>query len=254
MKNQSKIITVLPVITGSGAKYSAVSIAYGIRQKDKNARIALLDLDLRNPYLLGGYLACEKGRGLDTMVAQIEAGVMDDVLFKDNMSNYANMFDVLRGSEITQDNSIIKEEHIAKIFELARKNYDYIITVVAPDDDNAGTVYGLFQADVIVLVIRPNYASLVNLQSKVERVIERYKNSTKLFNVIFNMRSNNTKGYEYEAEMTNMLEGHGKTIGEFKFYEENVDNANLEGTGFRIRKNGGYETECLQIANELISN
>ena len=250
MEKEPKIITVLPAVTGCGAKYCTVSIAYGIRAKDKNAKILILDFDFRNPTLLGDALACEKGRGLDTVVAQIDAGVMNDELFKDSVVNYNNLFDVLKGTEIPDDNSIIKAEHITKIFDLAKKDYNYIVCVVAPDDENAGTVYGLYHADEIVLTVRPNFAALNNLDFMIRRIIERYKNHPEPFKVIYNMRSATT--YKYE-EMASLLDKHSITIGEFAYNEDTIDNLNLDKTGFRSKKIGTYETSCLQIATELMN-
>lgn len=218
----ARIITFYPVVQGVGCKYTATGFAFMITQMNPKARVALVDFDFKNPYLAENLSNQDKVHGIDNLISKIDGNFLTNELFKENMIKIPGIFDLLKGTELVGRDHLITKKHIDKIIEFLQMNYDYIIIAVSPNPDNAGTVYGLYNADDIVMVTRINHACYLNL-SKATDIVMQYARGPKRINLIYNMYTENYHIQFSQAIIDNNL----VVIGALPYDESTIDNHNI---------------------------
>lgn len=218
----AKIVTFFPVVQGVGCKYTATGFAYILTQMNPKAKVALVDFDFKNPYLAANISNQDKVHGIDNLISKIDGNFLTNELFKENMIRLPEVFDLLKGTELIGRDHLITKRHIDKIIEFLRMNYDYVIIAVAPSADNAGTVYGLYEADEIIMVTRINQACYTNLPKAVN-TINSYKKSAKRIKLVYNMYTDNYHIDFTQITMDNNLE----VIAGLPYDEATIDNHNI---------------------------
>jgi len=222
----SKIITFYPVVQGVGCKYTATGFAFILAQMNPKAKVALVDFDFKNPYLAANLATHDTVHGIDNLISKIDGNFLTDELFRENMIRLPDVFDLLKGTELVGRDHLITKRHIDKIIEMLRSNYDYIIIAVSPMNDNAGTVYGLYEADEVVMVTKINQACFSNI-SKATTIINSYKKSPKRIKLVYNMYTDNFHIDFTQTTIANNLE----VIAGLPYDEATIDNHNISTGG-----------------------
>ena len=218
----AKIITFFPVVQGVGCKYTATGFAFILTQMNPKAKVALVDFDFKNPYLAANLSNQDKVHGIDNLISKIDGNFLTNELFKENMIRLPEVFDLLRGTELIGRDHLITKRHIDKIIEFLRLNYDYVVIAVSPNADNAGTVYGLYESDEVVMVTRINQACYTNLPKAVN-IINSYKKSPKRIKLVYNMYTDN-----YHIDFTQITTDNNlDVIAGLPYDESTIDNHNI---------------------------
>lgn len=224
----SKIITFYPVMQGVGCKYTATGFAFMLSQMYPKSSIALVDFDFKNPYLAEHLSGHDKVHGIDNLISKIDGNFLTNELFMENMTKIPGLFDILKGTELVGRDHLITQKHIDRIIELLRKNYEYIVIAVSPGADNAGTVYGLYNADEVVMITRINYACYINLPKATNLVIH-FKKARRI-NLVYNMYTDN-----FHLDFTALVQENGlNVIGGLPYDESTIDNHNIS-TGIQAK-------------------
>lgn len=223
----AKVITFYPVVQGVGCKYTATGMAFILSQMYPKAKIALADLDFKNPYLAANLITFDQVHGIDNLISKIDGNFLTDELFKENMIHLDGLFDVLKGTDLVGRDHLITKKHVERIIEMLREHYDYVIIAVAPNADTAGTVYGLYEADEVVMVTKINQACFVNI-SKATDIINTYKRTSKSVKLVYNMFVQN-----YHIDFTQLIAKNNlKVIAGLPYDESTIDNHNI-GVGLQ---------------------
>ena len=248
MKTSTLIACISPV-SGSGCKYTAVTIATALRTKYPKAKIALVDFDLTNPYMLARQTMNDRIHGIDNLLDKISAGVLTQDLFNENMIKMGNDFDFLKGTKRVGRENFFTKQHILKTIEFLRKGYDYVVVAVPPKTNNSATIFTLHEADHIVMVVRPNIANLLNVNDTIEACKKlRYSTGVSV-NVLYNMRASAT---DIEAFGKSITENGIRPLGYMSFDETTVDNANIGGSlKDKIAKLGKKSDNLIRVGEAL---
>ncbi len=224
---ESRLIACVSVVPGNGAKYTGTLMANELRKKHPKSTIALVDFDLINPYLFAKQTQNDRVHGIDNIIDKISAELLTQELFRENMIKIEGQFDLLKGTSKLGRENLILRLHILKIIEFLRADYDYIVMIVnAPMKANAGTLHGLYAADEIVLVTRPNFMNLESFESAIKEC-QKYRNSVDIpVSIIYNMRGVKD-GLEDFSYFT--TEENAQILGYLTYEENTVDNQNLGG-------------------------
>lgn len=252
------LITCVSIMPGNGAKYTATIMAHELAKKYPKKKVALVDLDLTNPYLYAAQTINDSVHGVDNLLDKISAEVMNEGLFMANMIHINGSFDLLKGTRKIGRESMVTRLHVSKIIEFLKSGYDYIVMVVPSDTDNAATTYGLFYSDKIVTIVRPNFPNLYRIEDKLKayRVL-RSSESIPLY-LLYNMRGEND---DIEAFVKPISDFGLQPLGYMVYDPNTIDNRNLGGsvlqqagaklTG-RLKKRGGGNEERIKKALEMI--
>lgn len=218
----TKVITFYPVTQGVGCKYTATGFAFILTQLYPKAKVALVDFDFKNPYLAANLASHDNVHGIDNLISKIDGNFLTEALFKENMIKLPELFDLLKGTELIGRDHLITKRHIDKIMEMLRSHYDYVVIAVAPSADNAGTVYGLYEADEVVMVTRINHACFSNI-GKATNIVNSYKKTPKRIKLVYNMYSDNFHIDFTKITTDNNLE----VIAGLPYDEGTIDNHNI---------------------------
>lgn len=221
-ENTSKMIVCYPVLYGNGMKYTATSIAHYYKQKHPDKKVALVDFDVKVPYLCANFSMEDKIHGIDNLIEKIDGDFLNEELFEENMISLKNKVDLLKGTKLLKNYNLIEKKHVEKIMELLRNMYDFIVVTVAPEIDNAGTIHTLFHGDEILLVGRNNFNNLQALPSAV-RTVNHFKQKDARVNLLFNMFNEHSNIDFSRCVGENDL----NVMGTIFYNESNVDNQNL---------------------------
>ena len=247
------VITFCPITVGSGAKYSAVTLAAALHDYKPNLKIGLIDLDFKNPYL-AAYLTMEDNfHCLDLLIEKVDcgekAGYLTNELFLDSLVPVGKMFKVLKGTKLIGRDHLITREHVKKAIDMMRQNFDYVFVCVSPKNDNAGTAYGLYEADKIIAVMRANFAANANFD-RVMEMIHSYKRTPEDVMLLYNMRNPDDPDLSKKVSEWKL-----HPIGEFIYDPATIDNKNLmPGTLSTIVKGGSkaYTERTRPIVREIL--
>ena len=226
MKTSTLIACISPV-EGSGCKYASATIASALRAKYPKAKIALVDFDLANPYLLAEQTMNDRVHGIDNLLDKISAEVLTQDLFKENMIKIGSEFDFLKGTKRIGRENYFTKKHILKTIELLRQTYEYIVVAIPPRENNSATIFTLNSADHIVMVVRPNVANLMNINDTIS-ACKKLRHSTAVdVNVLYNMRASQN---DIEPFSKSINENDVRPIGYMSFDPNTVDNQNIGGS------------------------
>lgn len=228
MDNKGKMIVCYPVITGNGAKYLATNLAISYKEKFKQAKIALVDFDFKNPYLALSFTDQDKVHGIDNLIDKIDAGSLTKELFQENMVKVHDI-SVLKGTKLIGRTNLLTKTHITTMIDFLKELYDYIIVAVSPEADNAGTVFAISEADEVILVIKNTLANYMKMPQAIN-IVNTYKSTHEDPKVVYNMYLNNSRVSFNEI----FDEYYLKVIGVVPTIEETIDNNNLAGLNSKL--------------------
>lgn len=233
-KKEGKVITLYPVAGGNGVSYTAVNLAYALRERDPYTRIALVDFDFNNPYL-GVSLTTDNVHGIDNLVDKINGNFLDEDMFKENMITLRDNIDLLKGTQLGQFN-LVKQEHLTTIVEFLREAYDFIFITTNHSAADAGTSVALYVADHILVVGRYNTTNALLAQKAVD-AIRNYGGRGDV-GVLYNMYYN-----QNGIDFSEVFEG-WTVYGTIPYLQDTVDNQHLSGKtlgSLKKRKNPTQE-------------
>ncbi len=222
MRDTAKIITVLPAIAGNGAKFIATNVAHTIKQDFPSKKVALVDFNLKHPYLGLALAEFDDFHGLDNLIERIEYGNLTPEVLFDNMKVLKGGVSMLRGTRMLGRYKSFTGEHIKAILSMLKESFDYIVVSVASEADNAGTVYSLLEANEILLVFRNNIANEHRYGMTVDMAFN-YKSGAGVVKVFYNQLSDISA-----VDIGRQVQSSGIEVAGVCDYEpEAIDNVNL---------------------------
>lgn len=242
-----QIITCFPVMTGNGAKHTALNLAFSYKQKYPTHRVALVDLDFTNPTLLGVETNYDNVHGIDNLLDKIDSHSLTDELFHANLLKIKNGIFLLKGTQLKHNTNSIKREHLEAIFDQLRRGFDRVFVNVSSKDDQSGTVYGLHLSDCVLFILNNNYTNYYLCEEQLD-LVKRYYHGQDLFGVFnkFNLHSKvEFGGWIFEKKL--------KIVGEIPYDEKTIDGADWFG-GFlsKTKKQTKKQTPHELILDQLI--
>lgn len=222
MKNNSQMIVCYPVLPGNGSKFTATNLAYAYKDAHPEKKVALVDFDLKMPYLAGLLSTSDNVHGLDNLIEKIDGEFLDEQMFEENMIEMKNGVELLKGTKIKHTYNFIGKHHMEQIISLLRKKYDVIFTSVASEADNVGTNSVLFDADKIVMVTRNDFRNHVQFEDAVT-IVNHYGKDDSSKSVLFNMYDEQSNLDYSQLLKYNELD----VVGYVSFDMDNLDNRNL---------------------------
>lgn len=239
--NKGKIIVCYPVVQGSGCKYIATNIAHYYKNANPDKKVALVDLDFKLPYLANNLSSHDLIHGIDNLIDKIDGGFLTDDLFAENMVKLKNNVDLLKGTKLVGNHKIFNKKHIEDIFSHLKNLYDFVVVAVSSETDNAGTVYGLFEADEIVIVGRNNYTSYKHLDKAVS-VVKQYARLKEKIKFVYNMYYENS-----QVDLTTSVKDFDlQVIGAVKYDEGSIDNIDTNSSSFKVFKGKSKNLEAFE--------
>lgn len=240
-ENKGKLIVCYPVVQGSGCKYIATNIAHYYKTAHSDKKVALVDLDFKLPYLAHMLSAHDGIHGIDNLIDKIDGGFLTEDLFTENMIKLKDNVELLKGTKLIGNHKIFNKKHIENIVNHLKSLYDFVVVAVSPDVDNAGTVYGLFEADEVVLVGRNNVANFKHLDKAVS-IVKQYSRSTKKVKFVYNMYHESS-----QIDFTSAIKDYDlQVIGAVKFDENSIDNSDLNSSAFKVFKGKSKNLEAYE--------
>lgn len=240
MGDKAKIITVYPIMSGNGAKFIATNIANALKEEFADKKIALVDFNLKHPYLAHSLSEFDEIHGLDNLIEKIDGNMLTHDLFLENMVHLKNNVELLKGTKLIGKYKRFTTEQITRIITYLEDIYDYVVIAVAPEADNAGTVHALNKADEIVMVMRNNVGNLKTFDLAFG-LINNYKNKNSNIKAMYNMFVSSSK-----VDLGNLVRNYGiEVIGIVDYDEFAYDNMNLvngSGKAFFRSKNKNQDT------------
>jgi MinD-like ATPase involved in chromosome partitioning or flagellar assembly len=223
MENKAKLITVYPMVSGNGAKFVGTNIAHFLKVAHPTKKIALVDFNMKQPYLAHALTTHDEIHGIDNLIDKIDGNHLTDELFIENMVMLKNNVEVLKGTKMIGKHKVFTEKHMKAFVEHLKSIYDYVIAVVSTDVDNAGTVYGIHEADTVIMVGRNNVANAKSAYRALG-VVSQYKKSSEPIKMVYNMH---TSGSSDLAEFVKDTEL--EVIGLVEYDDGAIDNLDLNG-------------------------
>lgn len=240
-KNKGKLIVCYPVVQGNGCKYTATNIAHYYKTTHSSKKVALVDLDFKLPYLANALSSQDEIHGIDNLIDKIDGGFLTEDLFNENMIRLKDNVDLLKGTKLIGNHKLFNKKHIEKIVEMLKDLYDFIVVAVSPDADNAGTVYGLFEANEVVLVGKNNVANFKHLDKAVS-IVKQYSRTQNKLKFVFNMYFEGSQ----MALATAVKDLNLEVIGAVKLDENSIDNSDLNSSTFKVFKGKSKNLETYE--------
>lgn len=223
MENKAKMITFYPIISGNGAKFIATNVANYLKTANPTKKIALVDFNMKQPFLAHGLTTHDEIHGIDNLIDKIDGNLLTKSLFAENMVVLKNNVEVLKGTKLIGKHKVFTDTQMKAIINHLKDIYDYVIVAVAPEVDNAGTVFGLHEADSVIMVGRNNIGNAKSFQRALE-VVNHYKKSTESIKLVYNMQTTGSN------ELSNIVKDKGlDVVGLVEYDESAVDNLDLNG-------------------------
>lgn len=182
-----KTFVCIPVVTGNGSKYISTNLAHYTKMMNPDKKVALIDFDFRYPYLAEKLALHDTVHSIDNLTDKIDGNFLDINLFRENMIGLSSGVELLKGTKLNHNITLIKKHHIEKIIELAKSYYDYIF-IATSNETLSGTVYGLFNADEVIVVAKNNYTNFKEAK-RIFKLVSHYKSNDSRINLIINQYS-----------------------------------------------------------------
>ncbi len=248
-KTNNKIIVCIPVVTGNGSKYTAMNLAHYHKVSNPDHKVALVDLDFHLPSIFAQETSFDQIHNIDNLLDKIDGNQLNSKLFHENMIELPNQVDLLKGTALINNHPAIQRHHIETIFRYLKEEYDYTFVSVSNIDDNSGTVYGLHEADEVVMVAVNNYVNYLQIEDKLQ-LVRRYFHKHLEQKLIFN-RYNEKSQVDFGDWIR---ENNIVVIGSILYDEKTMDGMDLSGTflsRLNIKKNTKIPLNYESILNFL---
>ncbi len=148
LKKDEKVILVTSCINNEGKTYVATNLAMSLALLDK--RVALIELDLRNPSLTE-HFAVSSAKGVSAFLNGKEYGIEELLQTSGRNKN----LDILPAGDIpVNPNELLQSDRLDQLIAILRKQYDYIILDSAPVAMVSDTFVANRVCDLTLLVAR----------------------------------------------------------------------------------------------------
>ncbi len=148
LKKDEKVLLVTSCINNEGKSYVASNLAMSFALLEK--RVALVELDLRNPSL-AEHFAVSSAKGVAPFLSGKEYGIEEMLLSSGRNKN----LDILpAGALPINPNELLQSERLDQLIAILRKQYDYIILDSAPVAMVSDTFVANRVCDMTLLVAR----------------------------------------------------------------------------------------------------
>jgi MinD-like ATPase involved in chromosome partitioning or flagellar assembly len=232
------VYAVISVVQGNGAKYVATNLARMEKRNFKNRRVLLVDFDFENPFLAHEFVKKDSTHGIDNLLPHIHPSGVSEEIFLENIIQTRMDVDVLRGTQFIDKIKQFTKHHIETILKTAREIYDSIYVVISPRATNAGTVYTLFNADQVLMVLRNNHSNYLRMD-KAMKVVEQYIRTDNPILLIYNFQNSNSKVDVTEKLKEYLLDL--KVAGILEYDDRSIDNVDLD------KKDNMFNTKPLNV-------
>ena len=223
MENKAKMITVYPIVAGNGAKFIGTNVAHYLKVAHPTKKVALVDFNMKQPYLVHALSTHDEIHGIDNLIDKIDGNHLTDELFMENMVMLKNNVEVLKGTKMIGKHKVFTDKHMKAVVEHLRNIYDYVVAVVSPDVDNAGTVFGLHEADSVVMVGRNNVSNAKSA-FRALGIVNQYKKTSEPIKMVYNMHTANS------SNLAEFIKDSGiEVLGLVEYDENAIDNLDLNG-------------------------
>ena len=154
------------LLTSAGPNEGKSSSSYAIARQlaKRGKRIALVDLDLRNPSL-GKMLDLKEKRGMSSLITghdTLDSGLIHEI--------EPNLFVVLTGPKPPNPGDLISSERTQEIINELATRFDHVVIDAAPILGLADAPVLSSRVDAVVLIIEANRARLRQLSRAIDRV------------------------------------------------------------------------------------
>src|SRR5690625_158701 len=181
-----KMIVCYPSLPGNGSKYTAVNLADQIKKMDSGARVGLLDLDLKSPYVAGYLSEHDQTHTIDNLIERIDGDFLDEEAVEDNLVELKNGVELLKGTKLKDSHHFIKQEHIRQIIQLFKRMFDVIVVATSHGGDAISTTVSMLSADHVVVVAKNDFSNFKSLQRELA-FVKYYINDEESVSLVFNM-------------------------------------------------------------------
>lgn len=223
MENKAKVITVYPIVAGNGAKFIGTNVAHYLKVAHPTKKVALVDFNMKQPYLAHALSTHDEIHGIDNLMDKIDGNHLTDELFMENMVMMKNNVEVLKGTKMVGKHKVFTDKHMKAVVEHLRNIYDVVVVVVSSEVDNAGTVFGLHEADSVIMVGRNNVANAKSA-FRALNIVNQYKKSTDTIKMVYNMHTPNS------SNLAEFIKDSGvEVLGLVEYDESAIDNLDLNG-------------------------
>jgi len=177
-----KVITVTSTVSGEGKTFISINIAAIIAMLGK--KVLLVGLDLRKPKL-HKILEIDNSSGLTSIL--IGEGNYKEIVYETKIEN---LFFTPSGLVPPNPAELIESEKMAEFFEIARKEFDYIIIDTPPIAIVTDTLLIASYVDMNLFVVRQRFSSKNTLD-----LINDLKNQGELKNMSIIINDISLSGY-----------------------------------------------------------
>lgn len=240
-----KTIVLLPIVSGNGSKYLTTALANSYKELNKSKRVAIVDFDVKNPYLANA-LTNDEVHGIDTLIDKIDGDILSENLFMENMIKLKNDVDLLKGTKFFNSYEVFEKKHAEKILSMLDSIYDVVFISLSSDFDNYLSACALVKADSVLMVARDNQSSLKSFERMAE-IVRNYSNGD--LKTVINMYTGNSK---VDISQTSKKVGI-EIAGTVEYDENTIDNVNIGGTivGGLFRNKKKNEDNLKEILTKL---
>ena len=248
--NRGKIVTISSVKGGVGKTVLAMNLAglYFLMKK----RVLIIDLDL----YAGGIATCLNVNSRKDIYLLIDDLANNkSVLLKEYVATYNKGIDVLACPKDPRDVSKIESKYIAKVFDLAKSEYDVVIVDTSHSLDEVALI-AIDEADANAFVITNDLVDLKNMKTLISIFNEMGKDNYK---IILNNSRDTGKDYISLFDIRNMIKRNVDFTISRNFYIKNIDKYMLNGEILTLNKtvnrfNSGDIKNMNKLAEALISD
>lgn len=241
-ERNSHITTIYPIAGGNGSAFTTIQLARALREKEKYAKIAVVDFDFASP-VLGEGLHDDDAHGIDMLVDKINGDILTTDSFLENMVELKNDIHLLRGTKLGHRFPFVGQEHLEPIIKFLREEYDYVFIATSDEITDGGTGTALYHADTVVVVGRYTQKNQYKIKDAISAV-ENYV-VTKNIALIYNQYNDQNK-----LEFSNSLPDHWDFCGTVPFDNGAIDNHQSIAGGFSFGR--GKEAELAkETYNEI---
>lgn len=187
-KRKGKTIFVTSTKSGEGKTFTAINLAHSLAISGR--KTLLIEMDLRVPKI-AKYLNLKKKFGVSNFIRDSELSL--DKLIRRNSD--LEGLDILSSGDIPPNPvELLMSERIEKIFEFAKKEYDYVIVDTAPVGMVTDTIQISQFSDLTIYVVKANF-----LDKRMLHIPKKLFDEEKLVNMCFliNGADNEKKKYGY---------------------------------------------------------
>lgn len=150
-KEKGNTIFVTSTIPGEGKTFVSVNLA--VSYTLINAKVLILELDLRAPRI-AHYLKIPKSKGISDYLKD-DTTTLDDIII--HSIEYKNLDYITAGAIPPNPSELLMRPKLADLFDTIKKEYDYIIVDNAPIGLVVDTLSIISYADIILYVARAEY-------------------------------------------------------------------------------------------------